>query len=149
MTALVHPGLIANLYVGVAQRGDIGARRRGIHHALQFDEDLDANLLGAYQIFVDADTNIKGKAAAGVAGVVEHDTAEHQGVGDAQVIAVQRHKNGRPRGQRDHNAFIAINGDMILWRKGLPQAHENTGQIVLHGALEGEAERHPHDPGGA
>ena len=149
MAALVHPAEIANLHAGVAQPDDLRARRRFGQQPLDAAQGFHAQRLGAHQVLFHADADIEFEAPAGVARVVERDATEHHRIGQAQVVAVERHQDGRARGQRDDHAFVAVDHHVVARRKRLAQAHQQPGQVIFQDVLEGEAKRHAQHAGGA
>ena len=89
------------------------------------------------------------EASLRVAGEVEDYRLEHLPVGNAQMVAVERHQDGGAAGEADHAAFVRVDLDPVIGAERLAQREQQRGDVILDRVAHGEAQCDPDQPGAA
>ena len=108
MRPLIDPGLILHHHAPVTEFAHHRARRWLVDDSGHASEFLDAYLLRMAQIFINTDADIELQASFRISRVVERDAAEHQSIRQPQMVALERHEDGRTRVERDDDAFVSV-----------------------------------------
>lgn len=109
----------------------------------------DRHLLSLSQIGVGRYAQGEGEAARGVLGVVDDHTLEHDGVGDADLLAVEGEEDRGPGGQAQDDPLLIGDADEILGPERSAQAQKKARDIVLDRVAQGEAQGQAQDAGSA
>ena len=116
---LVHPGQEAQDDIAVANDLDQRIGLRLPEDKVQLTHGSQAAGHGGDGIVIGIDAEFEFEAAFRVAGIVEDDGLEDGRVGDAQMIAVERHQDCGARSQPDDLSLMLIDEDMVVGAKGL------------------------------
>ena len=123
--ALVDPAVEGDHDIGIAHFPDLcrcfGVVQDKILRVNSFQAGFDSGC----RIVIGIHSQFEAKPALRVAGIVEYFCLEDSGVGDAQMIAIQRHQNRRPRRQPDDPPFAVADQHMVVGTKWLPYAQHD------------------------
>ncbi len=108
--ALIHPGVEAHQHARIAEVLDQRHGRRLREHPGHLAELLDPQALRLDEIFSHPHPDAEIEAALGIAAVIEDHAFEDLGVGDAQMIAVERHQNRGAGGPSISMKSLAVKG---------------------------------------
>ena len=133
----------------IAERFDGRDGRRVVEHTVHPRQCLRAESLHCREVLFGSDADVEVEPPARVPRVVDDHTLVDHRVRDANVIPVDGHQHRGARGEAEDAALTALDEDEVILAEGLAQAEQQTGDVVLDGVAQREAEREPEDAGRA
>ncbi len=147
--ALVDPPTELDDDVGIPHFQHHGGRGRSVEQEGQRTHGLQPGGGGVDRVVLGVHPQLESEAALGVEGVVEDGALEDVGIGQAQVVAVQRHQHGGARRQPHDDTLVGIDDHVVVGAKRLAQAQHDAGDVVLDRVLQRKADGQTDQPGAA
>ena len=146
---LIDPGIERQHDIGVAHRVDQRVGLGVLQDEIELADGIQSGFHTGYGVIFGIDAEFELKAPFRVGRVIEDDAFEHRRIGDAHVVTVEGHQDGRARSKAHDDAFKVIDHHVVLGPKRLAQAEHHAGNIVLHRVAHGKADGQTDHPGTA
>jgi hypothetical protein len=146
---LVDPSDEPQYDTAVADFFEPTARRGFTEHEGQFAKTIDSDLHGFTGIIGCIYPEHKIEASFRIARVVQDFCLEHGAIGNAQMIAVQCHQDGRTARQADDPPLAVANHNQIVGPERLPDRKHDRTHIIVDRVLDREPDGETDDTGRA